>query len=328
MNTKKVMLALLVTCTVVAFAAAGCAPAAPEKAVIGYSPHTFEATDFYAHGQTGLETKAEEIGLEVEVIGKAPATLTDAEGQIKIIEDFITSEVDYIWLVPVSVEAAPPMIEAANKAGIPIFISHSLEPYDPPLEVFSYVGTDFMKTGTNVGNWVVDNYGCDLKFAVVRGAAGQYDTWRVESAVEVLEDKCPNMEIIKSDYTDWYTENALNETATLLEAHPDIDLIYAPAAPITLGVVEAVEVAGLTESVDVLDYDLIPTTQKMCTEVPPKLVGGLAMFPFKYGEVVAELVAADRNGEEVPQFVEVDGVVVACGELDDVFPQWYRDLAE
>jgi ABC-type sugar transport system substrate-binding protein len=114
----------------------------------------------------------------------------------------------------------------------------------------------------------------------------------------------------------------------LLEAHPDIDLIYAPAAPITLGVVEAVEVAGLTESVGVLDYDLIPTTQKMCAEVPPKLVGGLAMFPYRYGEVVAELVAADRNGEDVPQFVEVDGVVVACGELDDVFPQWYRDLAE
>ena len=48
MNTKKHVIVLFVICTFVALVAAGCAPEEPEKVVVGYSPHTFEATDFYA----------------------------------------------------------------------------------------------------------------------------------------------------------------------------------------------------------------------------------------------------------------------------------------
>jgi ribose transport system substrate-binding protein len=114
----------------------------------------------------------------------------------------------------------------------------------------------------------------------------------------------------------------------MLQAHPDVDLIYCPSSTLTLGAVEAIDAAGLTGQVDVLDYDLIPTVQKMCTEDPPKIVGGLAMFPFRYGEVVTELIDKDLKGETVSQSNEVDGVVVTCDEFDDVFPQWYRDLAE
>ena len=301
---------------------------AAKKIVVGYSPHTFEATDFYKIGQMGLEKKAVEIGLNLQVIGKAPATLSDAEGQLKIVEDFITAGVDYIWLVPVSVEAAPPMIEAANKAGIPMFISHSLTPYAAPLKLFAYVGTDFLKTGTDVGNWVVQKYGCSIKFGIIRGAAGQYDTWRVESAVTAIKAKCPNMEIFKSAYTDWATEKALNETATMLVAHPDVNLIYTPSSTLTLGAVEAIKAAGKGETVKVLDYDLIPAVQKMCNEKPQIVVGGLGMFPYKYGEVVADLIAKHEKGETTPLANEVGGAIIECGHFAEFYPQWYLDMAK
>jgi ABC-type sugar transport system substrate-binding protein len=322
---------LVVALLVMAVLIVSCKPAAAteaKKIVVGYSPHTFTATDFYKIGQTGLELKAEELGLNLEVVGKAPSTLSDAEGQLKIVEDFITSGVDYIWLVPVSVEAAPPMLEAAAEAGVPVFISHSLEPYPDPYEVFAYVGTDFMKTGTDVGNWVVEKYGCDIQFGIIRGAAGQYDTWRVESAVTAIQSECPNMTIYKSAYTDWATEKALTETATMLTAHPDVDLIYTPSSTMTLGAVEAIKEAGVGDTVKVLDYDLIPAVQQMCDETPQIVVGGLGMFPYKYGEVVAELIDKHEKGETTELANEVGGAIIECGRFAEFYPQWYLDLGK
>lgn len=300
------------------------APAA-KKIVLGYSPPTLEMTDFYKFGQMGLENKAKDLGLNLEIITKAPSSHSAAEEQLRIVEDFITQKVDYIWVVPVSAEAGPPMFEAANKAGIPIFVGHSIYP-DPASMHIINVGTDFEKTGTAVGEWIAQKLNCEGPVGIIRGAAGEYDAWRVESAKKALTAKCPNITIYASDYTDWLTENALKQTKTLLEAHPDIKLIYDPASPLTMGTVQAIEEMGLTDKVQVLDYDFIPAVQKMCPE--KKVVGGLAMFPFKYGEVVAQEIADKQAGKSVPDKTEVPGQVVSCDQLKDVFPQWYLDLAK
>ena len=77
-----------------------------------------------------------------------------------------------------------------------------------------------------------------------------------------------------------------------------------------------------------MDYDLIPAVQKMCKEDPPKVVGGLAMLPYEYGAVVADLIQKDMNGEEMSYKNEVPGIVIACDELETVFPEWYLSAAE
>lgn len=329
MKTFRFLIVLLLAAMVVLLAScaqpAATTEAPAKKIVLGYSPPTLEMTDFYKFGQMGLENKAKELGLNLEVITKAPSSHSAAEEQLRIVEDFITQGVDYIWVVPVSVEAGPPMFEAAYKANIPIFVGHAL--YDDPASLHIInVGTDFEKTGTSVGEWIADKLNCQGPVGIIRGAAGEYDAWRVESAKTELTAKCPDMVVYASDYTDWLTENALKQTKTLLEAHPDIKLIYDPASPLTMGTVQAIEEMNLTDKVQVLDYDFIPAVQKMCPE--KKVVGGLAMFPFKYGEVAAQLIADKEAGKDIPNQTEVPGQVVSCDQLADVFPQWYLDLAK
>ncbi len=334
MKTLRILTILLVVSMVLLLA--GCKAAAteppaptaqpaPKKVVLGYSPPTLEMTDFYKIGQIGLEKKAQELGLEIEIITKAPSTHAAAEEQLRIVEDFITQGVDYLWVVPVSVEAGPPIFEAAYKANIPIFVGHALYPDPASLHIIN-VGTDFEKTGIAVGDWVADHLKCEGPVGIIRGAAGEYDAWRVESAKTAMAGKCPNMGVFASDYTDWSTENALKLTKTLLEAHPEIKLIYDPASPLTLGTVQAIEEMNMTDKVEVLDYDFIPAVQKMCPE--KKVVGGLAMFPYKYGEVVAQYIVDIQAGKTVPDKTDVPGQVVGCDKLSTIFPQWYLDMAK
>ena len=326
MKKIKFLIVLLLVTSIVLLS--GCkTESAAKKVVLGYSPPTLEMTDFYVFGQKGLELKAEELGLEIEVVTKAPSTHAAAEEQLRIVEDFITQGVDYLWVVPVSVEAGDPIFKAANDAKIPIFVGHAIYEDPQALNIIN-VGTDFGKTGTDVGNWIADELSCQGPVGIVRGAAGEYDGWRVESAIDAMKAKCPNMEVFASDFTDWSTEAALNQTKTLLTAHPEIKLVYCPASPLTLGTVQAIDELGLTGKVKVLDYDLIPTVQAMCNEDPPKVIGGLAMLPYKYGEIVAELIQKHLKGETLPFVNEVPGVVIGCDELETVFPQWYLDAAK
>jgi ribose transport system substrate-binding protein len=297
----------------------------PRKIVLGFSPPTFEMTDFYKLGQRGLEDEAAALGLNLTVIAKAPSTHAAADDQLRIIEDFITQKVDYIWVVPVSAEAGTPMYAAAAQAGIPIFVGHNLIDNPASLHIIN-VGTDFIQAGTDVGNWIADKLNCTGPVGMIRGAAGDYDTQRVISAINAIKVKCPNLVVYASDYTDWSTEQSITATKTLLTAHPDLKLIYDAANPLTLGTAQALDEMGLTGKIQVLDYDMVPATQALCPE--GKIVGGLAMFPFEYGHDVADLIAAKEAGNTIPDQVKVPGRVVTCDQLDTVFPSWYRDLAK
>lgn len=293
---------------------------APETVVVGYSPPTLEMTDFYRFGEAGLREKAEELGVDLELVVKAPSTHQAAEDQLRIIEDFITQEVDYIWLVPIAVEAAPPMIRAANEAGIPIIMSHSLEPYEEGLDVFAYVGTDFKETGTLVGGWIAEYLDGEGKVIMLQGDPGFYNESRVNTAVEALEPY-PGVEVILGDFTQWDTQKGLNVASTLLEAHPDVDLIYCPSATLTLGAVEAVENAGMTGEIAVVDYDLIPATIKLAKE--GKVVAGLGLRPWIYGEEVAQIISDHLAGNPIEQVHNIPGAMSTADEIDEAYPEWY-----
>ncbi|MCC7161133.1 MAG: sugar ABC transporter substrate-binding protein [Anaerolineae bacterium] len=293
--------------------------------VVGYSPPTLEMTDFYKFGELGLQQKAKELGENLVVITKAPSSHQAAEDQLRIVEDFITLGVDYIWIVPISAEAAPPMVKAANEAGIPIIVSHSLEPIEG-VDVTAYVGTDFKETGTLVGEWVCDFVKGEGTVAILQGDPGFYNDARVGTAIDVLKSKCPNVKVITGEYTQWDTQKALNSTSALLNANPDIKLIYAPAAPLTLGVVEAVEKAGLTGKVAVVDYDLIPATIKLAKE--GKVVAGLGLRPWVYGEETAQVIKDLQDGKQIEKVHNVPGKMSTAAEIDSAYPEWYINYGQ
>jgi ribose transport system substrate-binding protein len=294
-------------------------PPPSKKVVLGYSPPTMTMTDYYLFNRIGLENKAEELGLEMEIITKAPTTHAAAEEQLRIVEDFITAGVDYMWLIPVTVEAVVPMADNAKEAGIPLIISHFVEPIEG-VEALAYVGTDFTESGKQVGEFIADYLEGTGVAALMQGAPGIYNEWRVGEAQEVLNNY-PDMEVIASEYTEWDTQKALTQASTLLDAHPDVGLIYCPSATITLGVVEAVENAGLAGEVAVVDYDLIPDTIKLASE--GKVVAGLGLTPWKYGEIVAEIIAKHQAGEPVDQIYQLPTAVYTADEIPDVYPDWY-----
>ena len=95
--------------------------------------------EFWKSVHAGAARAAREAG-NVEIFWKGPIKESDREGQINVMQDFITQEVDGICLAPLDSQALVQSVRDAKKAGIPTVI------FDSGLadeESFvSYVATD------------------------------------------------------------------------------------------------------------------------------------------------------------------------------------------
>ena len=95
--------------------------------------------EFWKSVHYGAAQAAREFG-NVEIIWKGPLQENDREGQINVVQDFITKGVDGICLAPLDAQALIAPVKDAQQAGIPTVIFDSgLADEDV---IVSYVATD------------------------------------------------------------------------------------------------------------------------------------------------------------------------------------------
>src|SRR5262249_23556381 len=95
--------------------------------------------EFWKSVHAGAQRAAEELG-NVTIIWKGPVTENDREGQINVVEDFVTKKVNGICLAPLDSQALVTCVRDAKKQGIPTVIFDSgLNDAD---SYVSYVATD------------------------------------------------------------------------------------------------------------------------------------------------------------------------------------------
>src|SRR5262249_20684821 len=131
----KLTIMLLVATTACLFAQA-CHRQGGGKQIIAVIPKGVSHF-FWQNVHSGADAAAKE--LNVEVVWKGPAQETDFTGQINIVEDSINRRVDGIVLAPSNRDALVPIVERAQREGIPVTIFDSgigTENY------LSYVATD------------------------------------------------------------------------------------------------------------------------------------------------------------------------------------------
>jgi ABC-type sugar transport system substrate-binding protein len=101
--------------------------------------------EFWKSVHYGANKAAEELG-NVQIIWKGALSEGDREGQINVVQDFITRRVDGICLAPLDSGALIPVVEEAKDAGIPTVIYDSDLNDNGRLKV-SYVATDNYEGG-------------------------------------------------------------------------------------------------------------------------------------------------------------------------------------
>ena len=181
---------------------------------------------------------------------------TDAQGeqesQIESIRQFIQQGVDLIAFSPIVETGWDAVLVEARDAGIPVILTDRAIESDEEGLYVTFLGSDFIREGEWAGDWVNENFADADHVNIVElqgttGSAPAID--RAEGFRNVVTD--PKFEIIDSQTGDFTREGGKQVMEAFLQAHDDIDLVYAHNDDMGLGAIEAIEAAGLVPGEDI-----------------------------------------------------------------------------
>lgn len=256
----------------------------------------------------GFQEAIEEVG--GEVILRAPDQPT-AEGQIQIIEQLITQQVDAIAIAGNDQDALEPVLKKAMDQGIKVLSVDSAVNANSRLVHINQADPE--RIGRSQIEAVSEMIGGEGQIAVLSATsqATNQNLWIEWMKKELEEPDYANIELVKVAYGDDLRDKSVSETEALLKSYPDLKAIIAPT---TVGIAAAGKVItdkGLNGQVIVTGLGL-PSEMASYIEsgVSPAMflwnpidVGygaGMASYALVQGEItgeVGESFEAGRLGE-------------------------------
>ena len=120
--------------------------------------------EFWKSVHAGAAQAAKEAG-NVEIFWKGPLQENDAEGQINVVQEFITKKVDGLVLAPLDSQALVASVRDAKQQGIPTVI------FDSALAdegiIVSYVATDNFHGGAMAARRLAELTGSPKKAVIL-----------------------------------------------------------------------------------------------------------------------------------------------------------------
>lgn len=249
--------------------------------------------EFWDSVRAGAECAAELAG-DVTVQWDGVAAETDVEGQVNLIQNFVTTDVDGIVYAATDSAALAPATQSALDAGIPVAMIDSGT--DPQPEEVPLYATDNRAGAVEAANLLAEALGeGDHEVALIEFQPGsQTNTERVEGFTEGLAAHA-NLELVAQQPSHSDVNEARAVTEDILTANPGLDGVFAANEPSVLGAVQAIEAAGRTGEVTVIGWDASPDEIAGLRE--GEIAALVVQNPFKMGYFgVAHMVEHLREG--------------------------------
>jgi ribose transport system permease protein len=282
------------------YRAASTVPAEEQFLTVAFVPKALNSPFWAAMEAAALrEAKASDVHL----VSLAADRETDVERQYQIIENLIQQRVDAILLAPSGSKELVPAIRKANDAGIPVLLIDTrideAAAQSMGAEVLTYIGSDNFEGGAVAGRYLAEALGGSGNVAIIEGISGHEtaDQRRLGFLDGIAAH--PGVRVVASQTANWERALAYNVAENLLQAHPELDAVFAANDEMALGALEAIAAAGRLDSVAVIGFDAIPDALDNIRS--GRLLGSVAQFSGEMGRLgVFHAVELLRKGTLPP----------------------------
>lgn len=288
---------------------------------IAYMPPATEFNYYIAIGE-GIKAVAKERGVEVFML--APQSGADINGQMGMIQDVLTQDVDAIIFGTHDEFAAAPLIKRAVDKGMAVMMINSDIP-NFPTPIHGVAGYS-QRNGTNkLANWAIETYGDEpLKVGIIEGQPGYHSTERVGGFLDGIEGN-DNFDVVVSIDGKWNVEGGNTAGMDILTAYPDLDMIFAANDYMIIGASYAAKALGRSDIV-LLGND--GDTSGLEEIAAGNLTATVNTSPFLMGKAAMHATIDALQGTypggwiETPTSIEdTDGAIAVLQEPDKLFPQ-------
>lgn len=227
----------------------------------------------------------------------------DADAQVSQIQDFITQGVDAIIYTPAGATAAAVPVREAKAAGIPI-VSVDRNPEGAPGDTF--IATDSVAATEALGQWVVEQTGGKADLGIVQGSLG---TTPMEQRTEGFAKGIAGSDVVEvaaQPSDNWLQQEGFDIATDMLQAHPEISVIFGQGDALAIGASQAAGNAGLN---DILFVGFDGNEEGLKAILAGTIDATITQPTNKIGTLALESAVKLINGDDVPAEQILEGVL-------------------
>ncbi|MEU9288492.1 substrate-binding domain-containing protein [Streptomyces sp. NPDC048275] len=257
---------------------------------------------FFVQIKKGAQEEAKKLGVDLTVTDAQ----NDASQQANQLQNFTSSGLGSIIVNPVDSDAAGPAVRSANKADIPVVgVDRGVNKADTA----ALVASDNVAGGKQGAQALAEKLGGKGKIVILQGLAGtSASRERGAGFAEGLKDY-PGIKVVARQPADFDRTKGLDVMTNLLQAHPDIQGVFAENDEMALGAVKALgSKAG--KSVSVIGFDGTPDGLKAVKD--GTMYASVAQQPSELGRIAVENALKAAEGDKVEKTVMVPVKVVTA----------------
>ena len=287
--------------------------AGKSKGIIAYTPQTLSNPFFGVIGDH-IRAEAEQNGYEVLIVDPD----YDVKKQSDQFDDFIAKNVTAIVLVPCDRLSVGPAVQAANKAGIPVFTVDAKCAAEG-VKIEGHVGTDNFQGGELAGKAMIDALGeKGGKVLILDLKRAHSCVLRVEGFKKVInahnKEATGKIEVVAELDGNGDRTKGYQSTADALQAHSDLDAIFAINDPSALGAYTAVKEAKREDKIKIIGFDGQLDGKQAIKE--GKIYGDPIQHPDKMGKLIVQLIVKYQSGEEIQPETLIPATLYTKAEAD------------
>ena len=260
---------------------------------------------YFVDMRRGAQAAADRLGVTLQV--QAAEREIDVEKQMQIVENMIQTGIQALAITPSGSREIVSALVKARDAKVPIVVVDTrLDPKasaDAGVRAETFVGSDNYEGGKLAGDYLVKATGGKARVGILEGIPG-HETG--DSRLRGFRDAVKGsggVAIVASQPANWERDQGFNVFQNMLQAHPEIDAVFACSDLMALGAVEAIAAAGKTGRIKVVGFDALDDARKAIAA--GSMEASVAQFPAEMGREAIESAVKVIHGEKLPDEIKV-----------------------
>ena len=250
---------------------------------------------FFQNLAVGLEEGAAANNMTV-IVNSAEFDVARQRNQVS---DYIVQGVSAIVMSPADSKAIGTAIQEANDAGIPVF-TVDIAALTDDVQIITHIATDNYSGGRLAGEAVLELLGdTGGKVAIIDHPEVESVIQRTKGFHDVLnESEGSLVEVVAQLPGGGVKDKAFRVAEDILQAHPDLNVVFAINDDTALGTVAAIEKAGKSGTVQVVGFDGTLEARRAIRD--GKIYADVIQHPHQLGTMSIQAIVKYMNGEALP----------------------------
>ncbi|WP_442943382.1 substrate-binding domain-containing protein [Nocardia sp. NBC_00565] len=255
---------------------------------------------FFVQIKEGAQDEANKLGVDLTVTDAQ----NDASQQANQLQNFTSSNVGAIIVNPVDSDAAGPAVRAANKARVPVVaIDRGVNKADTT----ALVASDNVEGGRLGARALAEKLGGRGTIVILQGQAGTSASRERGAGFAEGLAAYPGITVVAEQPADFDRTKGLDVMTNLLQAHPDVNGVFAENDEMALGAIKALGAKAGT-AVQVVGFDGTPDGLQAVES--GTMFASVAQQPKELGRIAVRNALLAAQGKQVEQTVKVPVKVV------------------